>query len=64
MVGLFAKACRRGGLKVNEGKSMVMVLNGEEGLESEVYVDAIRLQYVSIFEYIECVLDESGTVKW
>ena len=32
MVGLFAEVCRRRGLKVNAGKSKVMVLNGEEGL--------------------------------
>ena len=64
MVERFAKACRRGGLKLNEGKSMVMVLNREEGLESEVYVDAIRLVYVSVFEYMECVLDEPGTGEW
>ena len=30
MVGRFAEVCRRRGLKVNEGKSKVMVLNGEE----------------------------------
>ena len=33
MVGQFAEMCRRRGLKVNVGKSKVMVLNGEEGLE-------------------------------
>ena len=38
MVGWFVEACRRGGLKVNAGKSKVMVLNGEEGLECEVRV--------------------------
>ena len=32
MVGQFAKVCRRRGLKVNAGKSKMMVLNGEEGL--------------------------------
>ena len=30
MVGRFADVCRRKGLKVNVGKSKVMVLNGEE----------------------------------
>ena len=29
MVGRFAEVCRRRGLKVNEGESKVMVLNGE-----------------------------------
>ena len=38
MVGRFAETCRRRGLKVNAGKSKVMVLNGEEGLECEVHV--------------------------
>ena len=33
MVGRFAEACRRRGMKVSAGKSKVMVLNGEEGLE-------------------------------
>ena len=33
MVGRFVEVCRRRGLKVNAGKSKVMVLNGEEGLK-------------------------------
>ena len=41
MVGRFVEVCRRG-VKVNAGKSRVMMLNGEEGLECEVYVDGIR----------------------
>ena len=32
MVGCFVEVCRRG-LKINAGKSKVMVLGGEEGLE-------------------------------
>ena len=36
-----------------------MVLNGEEGLECEVHVDRIRLEHVSEFKYLGCVLDES-----
>ena len=43
MVGRFAKMCRRRGLKVNAGKSKVMVLNLEEGLECEVHVDRVHL---------------------
>ena len=31
MVGRFAEVCRRRGMKVNAGKSKVMVLNREEG---------------------------------
>ena len=33
IVERFAEACRRRGLKGNAGKSKVMVLNGEDGLE-------------------------------
>ena len=35
-----------------------MVLNEEEGLECEVHVAGIRLEYVSEFKYLGCVLDE------
>ena len=52
---------RRRGLKFNVGKSKVMVLNEEEGLECEVHVDGIHLEHVSEFKYLGCVLDESGT---
>ena len=47
MVGQFVKVCMRKGLKVNSGKSKVMVLNGEERLECEVYVNGIRLEHIS-----------------
>ena len=60
MVGWFAEVCRRRRLKINAGKSKVMVLNGEEGLECEVHVDGIHLDYVSEFKYLGCVLDKSG----
>ena len=46
MVRGFAEVYRRRGLKVNADKSKVMVLNGEKGLECEVHVDEIRLEYV------------------
>ena len=45
MVGLFFEVFRRRGLKFNAGKSKVMLLNGEEGLEC-VYVDGICLEQV------------------
>ena len=61
MVGRLVEVCRRRGLNVNAGKSKVMVLGGEEGLECEVCIDAIRLKHVSKFKYLGCVLDESGT---
>ena len=40
MMGRFVEVCKRG-LKDKEDKSMVMVLNGEEGLECEFCVDEI-----------------------
>ena len=52
---------KRKGLKVNAGKSKVMVLAGDEGLEYEICVDGIRLEHVSEFKCLECVLDESVT---
>ena len=61
MVGRFVEVCRRRGLKVNAGKSEVMVMNGEKGLECEAHVDGVRLEYVSGFKYWGFVLDESGT---
>ena len=48
MVGWFVVVCRRG-LKINAGKSKVMVINGEEGLECEVHTDGIRLEHLSEF---------------
>ena len=61
MVGRFSEVCRKKGLKVNAGKSKVMVLNGEEGLECEVHVDGVCLEHVSENKYLGCVLDKSGT---
>ena len=62
MVGRFADGvCRRRRLKGNAGKSKVMVLNGEEGLKCKVHIDGIRLEHVSKFKYLGCVLDESFT---
>ena len=57
----FVEVCKRRHLKVNAGKSKVMVLGGEEWLECEVCVDGIRLEHVSEFKYLGCVLDISGT---
>ena len=61
MAGRFAEMYRRRGLKVNAGKSKVMVMNGEEGLVCVVHVDGVRLEHVSEFKYLACVLDEAGT---
>ena len=38
-----------------------MVMNGEEGLECQVHIDEVRLEHVSEFKYLRCVLDEAGT---
>ena len=54
-MGCFAEVYRRRNLKVNAGKSKVIVLGGDEGLEYEVYVDGIRLEHVSEFKYFRCV---------
>ena len=53
-VGHFDEVCRRRGLKVSAGKSKVMVLGGEEGLECEACIDGIGLEYVSEFKYLGC----------
>ena len=63
MVGRFAEVYRRRGLKVNAGKSNVMVLNREEGLECEVCIDGMRLENVLEFKYFGCALDGSDTDK-
>ena len=39
----------------------VMVLNGKEGQECEIHEDGVRLENVSEFKYLGCVLDEAGT---
>ena len=41
MVGHFVQMFKRRSLKVNEDKSKVMGLNGEEGLECEINVDGV-----------------------
>ena len=48
-------------MKAKAGKSKVMVLGGEEGLEFGVCVEGIRLEHVSEFKYLGCVLGELGT---
>ena len=55
------EVCRRRELKVNAGKSKVMVLNGEEELVCELHIDGIHLEHVSELKYLGCVVDESGT---
>ena len=48
MVGWFVEESRVKGLKVNAGKSKVTVLNREDGLECEVYVDGISLEDLGV----------------
>ena len=62
-MGLFVEVCRRRGLKVNAGKSNMMGMNGKEGLECEIRADEMRLEHLSEFKYLGCVLDESGTYE-
>ena len=38
-----------------------MEINGEEGLEGNFHVDGFRLEDVSEFIYLGCVLNEVGT---
>ena len=54
---MFVEVCRRD-LKGNADKSKVMVLNEEEGLESEVRADGMRLENVIKFKYLGCVSDK------
>ena len=61
IMGRFIEVCRRRGLKGNVGKSKVMLLDVEEGLECEICADRIRLEHVSEFKYLGCVLEESDT---
>ena len=60
MVGCFVEVYRRIGLKVNAGKSKVM-LGREEESECEVCIDRKRLEHVSEFKYLGCILEKSGT---
>ena len=54
MVGRFVELCKKRGLKVNADKSKMMVLNGEERWECDIYVDGIRLEHISEFKYLGC----------
>ena len=49
MVKQLVEVCRRR-LKVNAGKSKVMVINGEEVLECEVHIDGIHLEHSNIWD--------------
>ena len=70
MVERFAEVCRRRGLKANGGKSKVIVLNGEEGLECEVHVDGIRLEHVldfniwSVFWTNQVQMEKNAVGRW
>ena len=45
--------------KVNTDKSKGLMLSEKGGLECKVLVGGIRLEHVSKFKYLGCVLDES-----
>ena len=57
IVGWFVQVCRRRGLKDNAGKSKVIVMNGEKGLEYEVHEDGVCLEHISKLKYLGCVLE-------
>ena len=57
IVGWFVEVHKRRRLKVNAGKSKMMVRNGEEGLEYKVNVDGIHLEHLSELKYLGCVLE-------
>ena len=57
-MGRFVGVCRRRGLKVNAGKSKVMLLVGRRGwLECEVCINRICLEHISEFKYLGCVFE-------
>ena len=60
IVGRFIELCRRSGLIVNSGKSKVMLLVGEEGIVWGLG-KRMRLEHVSEFKYLGCILENSGT---
>ena len=57
MVGRFVEVCRKIDVKTNPGMRKVMVLGGGEG----GWRVRIRLEHVSEFKYLGCVLEKSGT---
>ena len=59
-MGRFVEICRMN-LKVNADKNEVTVVRGENGLEFKIRVDGARLEQVSEFKYLGCVLDISST---
>ena len=63
MVGRFVEVCKRRGLKVNVGKSKMMVISEEEGLKCKIHLGGALLEHISEFKYLGCVLDEAGTYK-
>ena len=38
-----------------------MIMNGKEGLVCEVHIDGIRLEHISEFKYLGCVLGDAAT---
>ena len=54
MMGRFVEECRRRSLQVIADKSKVMMMNEEEGLEYEVFLDGTRLEHASKFKYLMC----------
>ena len=63
MVGWFAEVYRRKGLKVNAGKSKLMVLNGEEGLEHEVHLNFWGVFWTNQVQMEQCSRKVAGAIK-
>ena len=48
VVGHFVEVCRKRDPKVNENKSKVIVLDGEEGSICEAYLQGTQLEHLSV----------------
>ena len=55
-MGCFVEVSRRRDLKVNEGKSKVMLIYEEEESVCEDTADGTWLEHLSEFKYLGCVL--------
>ena len=70
MVEWFAEVCRIGELKVSAGKTKVMVLSGEGGLDCKVHLDGIRLgmsrnlNILGVFWTNQVHMGQSVVGKW
>ena len=61
MAGRFVEVRRGRGLIFNVDKRKVMMSHLDEGLKCKIHVVGARLDQMSEFKYLGCVLDESST---